>query len=80
MYEYETKFTGRCDHHQSNITACQRPGTNFEIDNQRFTMNYRKCPEVSDSYDYRKCEMRVIFVYFVCQYYSVGGYCMLNQN
>ncbi|XP_014670887.1 PREDICTED: uncharacterized protein LOC106811698 [Priapulus caudatus] len=39
-YEYETQFTGICDNPFSNITACQRPGINFAIENQRFYMSY----------------------------------------
>ena len=50
-YQNRFKFTGECLHHEANITACQKPGTQFFTVNQQFTMNYRKCEGVKDTED-----------------------------
>lgn len=45
-YQNKNRFQGECRDSESNITACQKPGTQFHVLNQQFTMNYRKCPNV----------------------------------
>lgn len=50
-YQNRFKFTGECLHPEANITACQKPGTQFFTVNQQFTMNYRKCDGVKDTED-----------------------------
>lgn len=50
-YRNSYKFTGECKHPEANITACQRPGTQFFNINQQFTINYRKCEGMEDTED-----------------------------
>lgn len=50
-YQNRYKFTGECTHPEANITACQKPGTQFFNVNQQFLMNYRKCDGVRDTED-----------------------------
>lgn len=50
-YQNRFKFTGECQHPEANITACQKPGTQFFNVNQQFLMNYRKCDGFRDTED-----------------------------
>ncbi len=47
-YEMNEGGGGICDSPYSQILACQEPGSPY-VDNQVFTMNFAKCPEVSTS-------------------------------
>ncbi|KAF7491483.1 hypothetical protein SSS_01040 [Sarcoptes scabiei] len=48
-YQNRFKFTGECIHEEANITACQKPGTQFFNLNQQFVMNYRKCTNMRET-------------------------------
>ncbi|KAH7640295.1 hypothetical protein HUG17_7762 [Dermatophagoides farinae] len=50
-YQNRFKFTGECIHEEANITACQKPGTQFFNLNQQFIMNYRKCVNMRETED-----------------------------
>ncbi|XP_064476465.1 uncharacterized protein LOC135390623 [Ornithodoros turicata] len=50
-YRNSYKFTGECKHPEANITACQRPGTQFFLVNQQLTINYRKCEGMEETED-----------------------------
>jgi len=50
-YQNRFKFTGECQHPEANITACQKPGTQFFNVNQQFLMNYRRCDGFRDTED-----------------------------
>lgn len=44
-------YAGECINPEANITACQKPGTQFFNINQQFIINYRKCPNSPDTED-----------------------------
>ena len=48
-YEMNEGGGAECDSPQSLITACQEPGSPY-VGNERLTMKFGKCPEVSSSY------------------------------
>lgn len=50
-YQNRFLFTGECKHPEANITACQKPGTQFYIENQQFDMFYRHCEGVAETQD-----------------------------
>lgn len=52
-FSYQNKFlfTGECRNPDANITACQKPGTQFFIENQQFFINYRKCIGMEETVD-----------------------------
>lgn len=47
-YEVDTGGGGICNHPDSQIKACQEPGSKY-VDNEVFVMTYRKCLDVSTS-------------------------------
>lgn len=47
-YEVDTGGGGICNHPDSQIKACQEPGSQY-VDNEVFVMTYRKCLDVSTS-------------------------------
>lgn len=47
-YEVDTGGGGICNHPDSQIKACQEPGSQY-VDNNVFVMTYRKCLDVSTS-------------------------------
>lgn len=47
-YEVDTGGGGICNHPDSQIKACQEPGSQY-VDNDVFVMTYRKCLDVSTS-------------------------------
>ncbi|UYV68941.1 hypothetical protein LAZ67_6001730 [Cordylochernes scorpioides] len=50
-YQNRFLFTGECKHPDANITSCQKPGTQFFIENQQFIMNYKKCEGITATED-----------------------------
>ena len=52
-YEWDLGGGGICDSDQSQVIACQEPGSPY-VDNEVFEMNFGKCPEVSTSENMRK--------------------------
>ena len=52
-YEVNTGGGGICDSPESEIRACQDPGSAY-IDNQVFRMNYGRCRDVVTSYNRSK--------------------------
>ena len=44
-------FTGECSHPEALIKSCQEPGTQFLIANQKFTIDYKKCEGIKESYE-----------------------------
>lgn len=50
-FAYRYQFTGECYHQEANITACQKPGSQFFNVNQQFDMFYRKCEGMEDTKD-----------------------------
>lgn len=44
-------FTGECNHPEAIIRSCQEPGNQFLIANQKFTINYKKCEGIKDSFE-----------------------------
>ena len=52
-YEVDQGGGGICNHPDSQIKACQEPGSPY-IDNEVFLMTYRKCLDVSTSKNQRK--------------------------
>ncbi|CAK9302472.1 unnamed protein product [Gordionus sp. m RMFG-2023] len=46
-YRYSSQ-TGYCRSPDNKIRACQRPGTHFSAQNERFYMNYSRCDSVVD--------------------------------
>ena len=55
QFTYEVKLGGGgiCDNSESQIRACQDPGSKY-VDNQVFRMIFAKCRDVSTSYNKRK--------------------------
>ena len=55
QFTYEVKVGGGgiCDSQDSQIKACQDPGSSY-VDNQVFRMQFAKCRDVSTSYNKRK--------------------------
>ncbi|KAL4235651.1 hypothetical protein ACF0H5_004046 [Mactra antiquata] len=49
-YEIDSGGGGICDNQESQITACQDPGSSY-IDNQVFRMRYARCRDVATSYN-----------------------------
>ncbi|KAK2170127.1 hypothetical protein LSH36_4g10029 [Paralvinella palmiformis] len=47
-YEWDVGGGGICDNENSLIVACQEPGSPY-VDNEVFTMEFAKCPEVQSS-------------------------------
>ncbi|KAK3855591.1 hypothetical protein Pcinc_038019 [Petrolisthes cinctipes] len=43
--------TGECNHPGARVRACQEPGSQFLVEGQHFTLHYRSCPGITDSYD-----------------------------
>ena len=52
-YEVDQGGGGICNHPDSQIKACQEPGSSY-VDNEVFLMTYRKCLDVSTSKNERK--------------------------
>ena len=52
-YEWDLGGGGICDSDQSQVIACQEPGSPY-VDNEVFEMNFGKCPEVSTSENMRE--------------------------
>ena len=52
-YEWDVGGGGICDSPNSQIMACQEPGSPY-VDNQVFFMDYGKCPDVTSSANMRK--------------------------
>ncbi|XP_047491560.1 uncharacterized protein LOC125040845 [Penaeus chinensis] len=46
-------FTGECNHPGALLRSCQEPGSQFLISNQKFAINYKKCPGIGESFDGR---------------------------
>jgi len=57
-YEMDAGGGGVCNSPNSQITACQEPGSQY-VDNQVFTMNFAKCPDVTTSSNKSKCRERI---------------------
>jgi len=47
-YEWDVGGGGICDNENSLLIACQEPGSPY-VDNEVFTMDFAKCPEVQSS-------------------------------
>ncbi|KAK2721971.1 hypothetical protein QYM36_002511, partial [Artemia franciscana] len=53
QFAYQDRYrnTGECDHPNAMIESCQTAGSQFLISNQKFTINYRKCETIKESFD-----------------------------
>jgi hypothetical protein len=58
-YEWDEGGGGICDSPQSQVVACQEPGSPY-VDNQVFFMDYGKCPEVASSANHR------VYMLYIC--------------
>ncbi|XP_069961245.1 uncharacterized protein [Cherax quadricarinatus] len=43
-------FTGECNHPDATIRSCQAPGSQYLMDSQTFTINYKKCEGLGHSF------------------------------
>ncbi|GAB6031676.1 hypothetical protein CHUAL_009430 [Chamberlinius hualienensis] len=50
-YQRRDMFTGECTNPDANITACQVPGSQFNIQNEQFIINYRECKGMDKSFN-----------------------------
>ncbi|XP_045118483.1 uncharacterized protein LOC123508688 isoform X1 [Portunus trituberculatus] len=50
-WQNKFSFTGECDHPEAMVRSCQEPGSQFLIDSQKFTINFKKCEGVGHSFD-----------------------------
>uniref|UniRef100_T1J8A6 Uncharacterized protein n=1 Tax=Strigamia maritima TaxID=126957 RepID=T1J8A6_STRMM len=66
-YQRRDMFTGQCSNREANITSCQTPGTQFNIENQQFVINYKKCDGMDKTLD-------------ADVYYSCLGDWFVNKN
>ncbi|XP_071546412.1 LOW QUALITY PROTEIN: uncharacterized protein [Panulirus ornatus] len=44
-------YTGECDHPRALIKSCQKPGSQFLMENQQFSIHYKKCQGIRQSFD-----------------------------
>lgn len=52
-YEWDVGGGGICDNDNSQLVACQEPGSPY-VDNEVFTMSFAKCPDVTTSANLRR--------------------------
>lgn len=54
LYITRTSSRGECNHPAARVKACQEPGSQFLEEAQHFSLHYKSCPGITDSYDASK--------------------------
>ncbi|XP_076035609.1 protein undicht isoform X2 [Oratosquilla oratoria] len=50
-YQNRFSFTGECNDPGQQVRSCQEPGNQFLIANQKFTITYKKCEGIKESFN-----------------------------
>lgn len=57
LYNTNTSSRGECNHPAARVKACQEPGSQFLEEAQHFSLHYKSCPGITDSYDASKARI-----------------------